>query len=429
MAESYVPKTWVDGTTGGTPINAAGLNRVEQAIADLYAQLAALKNTPATRAINYTAVADRAIKAVKEPADWAATNNVKLLVGEFGWPATNDSGYDSRYDNEGDAFLTYCDSRNLPVTQWSSSEWGLDLKAYRNADNGSSALTTVTNVGVVKARHGVKSGNMGVNLAGAEFGVSPSAPLSPARGGTGFRWSTQATWQFLAAQGQRVIRLPFSWERIQPTPMAALDSTYLAALQQQLTYATGAGLKVIIDCHNYARYTFTDGHLARIGETYNGVDMQGAFVDLWTRLATALKNHTALAASATTPAGYGLMNEPHDLPIGSNTFEAQTWQKASVAAHYAIRNVGDTTSGVFSSGYFYASAAGWVSLNGNTPWHYKYGPNGTPYANVALNADPFLFFETHLYLDTPDGGIYNRSFDIHLSEDQAAGYTAGTITA
>lgn len=32
---AFSPKTWVDGAGGGTPITAAELNRLEQAIADL----------------------------------------------------------------------------------------------------------------------------------------------------------------------------------------------------------------------------------------------------------------------------------------------------------------------------------------------------------------------------------------------------------
>ena len=52
---------------------------------------------------------------------------------------------------------------------------------------------------------------LGVNLAGAEFGSVGQAY------GTGYTYPTHAEIDYYAASGMNVIRLPFLWERLQPT--------------------------------------------------------------------------------------------------------------------------------------------------------------------------------------------------------------------
>src|SRR5690606_40639854 len=55
-----------------------------------------------------------------------------------------------------------------------------------------------------------------------------------------------------------LVRIPFRWERVQRNPGQALDATELQRLQDAVTRARNAGLKVIIDMHNYGAYYLCD---------------------------------------------------------------------------------------------------------------------------------------------------------------------------
>jgi hypothetical protein len=44
VPETFIPKTWVDGTGGGTPIIAAELNRIEQGVESMDDRVSALEN-------------------------------------------------------------------------------------------------------------------------------------------------------------------------------------------------------------------------------------------------------------------------------------------------------------------------------------------------------------------------------------------------
>ena len=54
---------------------------------------------------------------------------------------------------------------------------------------------------------------LGVNLAGAEFGWNV-----PGVFGTDYTYPTHTEIDYYAAKGMSVVRLPFLWERVQPTP-------------------------------------------------------------------------------------------------------------------------------------------------------------------------------------------------------------------
>ncbi len=145
----------------------------------------------------------------------------------------------------------------------------------------------------------------GVNDAGGDF--SPSAV--PGTYGTDYQYDSAASLTYLASRGHTVVRFPFLWERIQHTLGAALDATELARIQTYVSNAHAAGLGVILDVHNFCRYNI-GGTVHVIGD---GTLTQAHFVDLWTRLSTAFKGNSGIA-------GYGLMNEPHDLAPVTGTY-------------------------------------------------------------------------------------------------------------
>src|SRR4051794_35107894 len=87
---------------------------------------------------------------------------------------------------------------------------------------------------------------LGVNLAGAEFGWNV-----PGVFGTDYTYPTHTEIDYYAAKGMSVVRLPFLWERVQHSEQAPLDAAELGRLDDVVNYATGKGLKIEIEPHNY----------------------------------------------------------------------------------------------------------------------------------------------------------------------------------
>ena len=114
---------------------------------------------------------------------------------------------------------------------------------------------------------------LGVNLAGAEFG----SQNVPGVFGTDYTYPTHAEIDYYVSKGMDVIRLPFLWERLQRTEYGSLDATELGRLDEVVNYATGKGLKIEIEPHNYG-YGF--GALIGSAQTPNS-----AFADFWGKLA------------------------------------------------------------------------------------------------------------------------------------------------
>lgn len=145
----------------------------------------------------------------------------------------------------------------------------------------------------------------GVNLSGAEF--TPDAAHLPGVVNRDYRYPTRDDLRYVAGRGHRMVRLPIRWERVQPVLMAPLQPAELQRLLSTVDQAAATGLKVLVDLHNYARYirsTDEGGSTLVLGD---GRLTDAHLVDLWSRLSTALKGRAGVL-------GYGLMNEPHDLP-------------------------------------------------------------------------------------------------------------------
>ena len=133
----------------------------------------------------------------------------------------------------------------------------------------------------------------GVNLDGLEFGSPTSS--DPGVAGTNYFVPSLADINAFAADGASTIRIPFSWERLQPVLGGPLDATYLGYLEQVVSEAKADGLKVILDCHNFGSY---DGNL--IGSANGPTNAQ--FANMWGQIATAFAGDSNVI--------FGLMNEP-----------------------------------------------------------------------------------------------------------------------
>ena len=225
------------------------------------------------------------------------------------------------------------------------------------------------------------------------------------------------------------IRVPFLWERLQPLPGGALDTTHLAILKAIADAALAAGTSVFFDCHNYMRrYVYnlnSDGSIATTASPSTGtmyaakgryaVDAPDGNVtrahlaDLWTKVATYFYGHKGVA-------GYDVMNEPTgDNAFGPNNNGATDLPPIMQASVNAIAAV-DTSKLIWVEGNSYSSAKNWVSNNPNYPLsdptnqviysghaypdydhsgtHFGYAGNASPPSGDALTATTLVDITT-----------------------------------
>ncbi len=171
-----------------------------------------------------------------------------------------------------------------------------------------------------------------ISLAGLEFGtlLRGFSNANPGKLGQDFFLSGKQSFEKLAAMGFQSVRIPFRWERLQPELNGALSPDGVQALRHQLSLARAAGVSVMIDLHNYGRYSREqDGKVEelKLGEQLGGAVPLGAaeLSDFWSRMSRAFRGQPNLI-------GYGFMNEypvarhyrdSKILEIGEGTTEVQ----------------------------------------------------------------------------------------------------------
>ncbi len=212
----------------------------------------------------------------------------------------------------------------------------------------------------------------GVNLAGAEFG----SDKIPGVYGVDYTYPTEANLDYYNSKGLKLVRLPFLWERLQPTLNGNLNQTELARIDAVVAAAKARGMQVILDPHNYGRYRL-NGTLYLIGSSQVPAS---AFTDFWRKLADHYKNETAIYA-------FSLMNEPHDTN--------GTWPATAQAGLDGVRN-SDMTHPVLVPGDGWSGAWTWTQNNA-----------GLLLKDPANN----LLYEAHQYFDRDGSGTYAESYD------------------
>ena len=191
--------------------------------------------------------------------------------------------------------------RTLPILLLSFAFVGCVRGSISGSSSSGSGSTTLPSTGT--AASGPVRGVAVIDLAtGSVPGTYNVDYLSP----------SLSALQSLAGRGIKVIRLPILWERIQPTLGGALDNSYLTLTLQALADANAAGLKVIVDIHNYGRFNGVP-----FGDASGPTQTQ--YADLWTKLTTAINANQSASSSIY---GWGLMNEPHDLTAFPGTLSA-----------------------------------------------------------------------------------------------------------
>ena len=233
---------------------------------------------------------------------------------------------------------------------------------------------------------------------------------------------------YLASCGFTQNRLPIQWELLQPMlpgtvanaaaraligEPGAFHAGYASHITGLLDAHGASGMRCIIDLHNYARYQDfvyqPDGSVIglraapdpllrpyttdkaqirqRIFALEKGATLTPAlFADVWRRAAAMWKGHPGLG-------GYGLMNEPHELPERGGTVESKRGREDLMilpvfmqAAIDAIRAI-DKDTPIYVGGNEWSGAASIAAKNPGYP----------------LSGDG-LVYEVHAYLDRRSTG-------------------------
>ena len=301
---------------------------------------------------------------------------------------------------------------------------------------------------------GAASVAMGTNLSGMEWakpGLRYGASSLP---NVHFTVPRKAEVAYLAACGYAKNRLPIQWELLQPMlhdiqpseasrkligSPGAFHTTYEAYITGVLDAHASVGMRCIIDNHNYCRYQDfrfqADGSIkglmpapqplmrpytsdasqvqVRIFSLAKGATLTMAhFTDFWSRAAARWKDHPGFG-------GYGLMNEPHEMPRpgevvssqenpGSGEEDLGIWPAYAQAAIEAIRKL-DTVNPIYVAGNEWSSA---MSMGTKNPGFPLKGAN--------------LIYEVHLYLDARNTGAA-FDFDAEAAKDFTAGFGRGGI--
>lgn len=214
----------------------------------------------------------------------------------------------------------------------------------------------------------------GVNLVGAEFGQDNL----PGTYGSDYIYPDEYEVALYAEREMNVIRLPFRWERLQRGLYADLDETELLLLRDSVATILAAGQVVILDPHNFARYT-EDGEEQLLGEDIEPDTLS----DFWGKVANEFKDESDV--------WFGLINEPHDMPT-------ENWLEAANLSIAAIRDVG-ATNRVLVPGNQWTGAHSWFATYYGTP-------NAEVMGNVEDPANNFAF-EFHQYFDRDYSGTAN----------------------
>ena len=292
---------------------------------------------------------------------------------------------------------------------------------------------------------------LGANLSGLEWaapGLRHSLSSAPNIHFTVPRKSDVA---YLATCGFTKNRLPIQWELLQPMlpgtianatarsligEPGAFHAGYASSITGLLDAHAASSTRCIIDLHNYARYADfiyqPDGSVTglkaapdpllrpfttdrsqiqrRIFALEKGATLTPAlFADVWRRIATMWKGHPGLG-------GYGLMNEPHEMPERGSIVESKRGRDDlmilpvfMLAAIDAIRTI-DKETPIYVGGNEWSSASSLATKN-----------PGYPLKGAGL------IYEVHAYLDRRSTG-HAFDWDTESSDQKTGGLQGAPIT-
>lgn len=232
---------------------------------------------------------------------------------------------------------------------------------------------------------------LGVNLSGAEFGIpNPTAgTVNIGTYGTTYTYPTHGELDYYASEHLNVVRLPFSWERLEPVQNGPLDPAQLGYIDDVVRYAATKGISVVLDPHNYG---YGYGNLIGSAATPDA-----AFDKLWSQLAA----HYASQSNVI----FGLMNEPH----------VQTpaqWVQPVNDAIASIRAAGATQE-ILVPGTAYTGGSSWVTSG-----------NAAIFAANVVDPGHNMAFEIHQYSDADGSGSSTAVVSPTIGADRLQAVTA-----
>jgi aryl-phospho-beta-D-glucosidase BglC (GH1 family) len=221
---------------------------------------------------------------------------------------------------------------------------------------------------------------IGINITG--FGYIPGSNI----------FVTQNETDYFVANGFEVLRISLSWESLQSVAFANLNWNYLQELEAAVNYATGLGMDVILDLHNYGSYQ---------GNLIGSMDLPAsALVDVWRRLSDVFATNAHVI--------FGLMNEPQvtDQPM---------WLLAINETIAAIRATGAVKQEILVPGLGWDGADTWLT-NGNAATLGNQGAIKDSSANFA--------FDLHQYLDEGGAGQTTKVASPNIGVDRLKAVTS-----
>ena len=227
----------------------------------------------------------------------------------------------------------------------------------------------------------------GINIAGAEF----NGDVVPGMYGQHYFYPRPSTIDYYATRGMNVIRLPVLWERLQRQLHTRLNDTEMARIDFVINHATAKKMTVILDVHNYAKYSN-----ALIGSS--NLPAQ-AFGDLWGQIALRYKRNPLVM--------FGLMNEPHDI-------STETWLEAVNIAIAEIRHAGAHNL-ILVPGNSWTSARDWTSTHYGTP-------NGVAMLKV-VDPGKNNVIEVHQYFDSDYSGSHPECQNVNIGVESLVKFT------
>ncbi len=351
------------------------------------------------------AVTARQVITLQRWLAWLDDNSVKGSITEIGFPGqvTNATWAGQTILNWGpvvETLLSILDGTDVVVNQWADP-----TGQFQVATGAQSATPRFTQAILPLLRHryaGVRS-----LQAGGAVGISPPVGYSNSNPGTGANWFPQAPWfAMVAAAGITTVRVSFRWETLQNVLNGALSSTEVSRIQGAVALAANAGLKVILDLHNYAEYITTGGP-QKLGA---GLLTTAHLVDVWTKLSNIFKNDSRVYA-------YELMNEPTNVTGG-----AAAWEAATQAVVTAIRNNSDTTL-LLVPGYDFSAMARWSSTH-PVAWitdpanNFKYNAHFYMSSGVSSDADYSITWAAEVAAQQFPGSVGHVPLGTDLPGDQ-----------
>lgn len=217
----------------------------------------------------------------------------------------------------------------------------------------------------------------GVNLSGAEFGG-----VYPGEDGTHYGYPTYKDLNYFNAKGLNLIRFPFRWERVQYTMGGDLVSAEIAKMKTFVDAVEEREMKVILDLHNFGRYSFDGGTTQTVIGSSPSLTKEH-LGNLWARLAKEFKDYTCIW-------GYDIMNEPYSMDASN------PWQTIAQAVVDSIRKY-DTVTPIIVSGNEFSSSLHWQEYSDGL--------------RNLIDPSDNLIFQAHLYLDKDCSGNYAKSYD------------------